>query len=170
MKLLYLFTFFITTSLHSQNLFSELKENIRKNTDTYKDLYLTENFQRLSEFGSPKLIQYLSSKQDLEYLLSGINKNIKLKNAKIKRITFGENSEVLKYNNELQCVVPLTIELETYKTNIVFDSGVALISLDEGKSWYFCFKVEVDNSKNNEILGLADQIIIPARTQNITQK
>lgn len=57
-----------------------------------------------------------------------------------------------------------------FRKNIYFNSGLALISFDNGKTWLFTFKVDNDNIKNNQILGLNENIIIPERTQKIIIK
>jgi len=74
----------------------------------YRKLFLAKDFSKLSDYASPKLIEYLKTKEDFIYLLTELNKNIESINAKITNITFGENSEILNHNGQLQCSIPFS--------------------------------------------------------------
>jgi hypothetical protein len=155
-----------TLKLNAQDFSKE----IEKSKIEYRQLFLEKNFSALSDFASPKLIEYLETKQDLVYLLTELNKNAELQGAKITNITFGINSEILMHKEQLQCSIPFTLEMEDEKKKINFNAGLALISFDNGKTWLFTFKVEKDPKLNNQLLDLNEKIIIPERTQNIVNK
>lgn len=157
---------FISFKINAQDFSTE----IEKSTSEYRQLFLEKNFTSLSNLASPKLIEYLKSKEDLVYLLSELNKNAESKGVKVTNITIGKNSEIVNYREQLQCAVPFTLEMEDEKRKVVFTSGLALISFDKGKSWYFTFKVEKDQKINNEVLDLDEKIIIPEKTQTVVNK
>ena len=143
---------------------------INQATTKYRKLFIEKNFSNLSNFASPKLIEYLKSKEDLIYLLTELTKNTESKGAKVLNINFGKNSEIVNYKEQLQCSVPFTLEMEDEKRKVIFESGLALISFDKGKSWYFTFKVEKEQKLNNEVLDLDAKIIIPEKSQKIVNK
>ena len=143
---------------------------INQATTEYRKLFIEKNFSSLSNFASPKLIEYLKSKEDFIYLLTELSKNAESKCAKVSNINFGKNSEIVNYKEQLQCSVPFTLEMEDEKRKVIFESGLALISFDKGKSWYFTFKVEKEQKLNNEVLDLDAKIIIPEKTQKIVNK
>ena len=157
---------FVTFNINAQDYSKE----IEKSTSEYRQLFLEKNFSKLSDFASPKLIEYLKTKQDLVYLLSELNKNAELQGAKITNIIFGKNSEILVYKEQLQCSIPFALEMEDEKKKVTFNAGLALISFDKGKTWFFTFKVEKDPKLNNQVLDLDERIVIPERTQNIVSK
>lgn len=165
-----LLIFFLSSTINAQNKSTETSKNIQEATKIYRELFLAKKFQELSNFASPKLIEYLNTKQDLIYLMNELNKNIESKDATISNIIFGENSEIITYNKELQCSIPFTLEMYDAKKNVFFYSGLALISFDDGKTWFFTFKVDGDNIKNNQILGLNENILIQDRSQKIINK
>jgi hypothetical protein len=157
---------FISFKINAQDFSSE----IGKSTSEYRQLFLEKNFTSLSNLASPKLIEYLKSKEDLDYLLTELNKNAESKGVKVTNITIGKNSEIVKLKDQLQCTVPFTLEMEDDKRKVIFESGLALISFDKGKSWCFTFKVEKDQKLNNEVLDLDEKIIIPEKTQTVVNK
>ncbi|PTS93648.1 hypothetical protein DBR27_18470 [Flavobacterium sp. HMWF030] len=157
-------------TINAQKKSTDISKNIEETTKIYKELFLSKKFQELSNFASPKLIQHLSTKQDLIYLMTELNKNIESQGATLSNITFGDNSKIVSYDKELQCSIPFILEIDTSEKNIYFNSGLALISFDNGKTWLFTFKVDNDNIKNNQILGLNENIIIPERTQKVIIK
>ncbi len=166
MKYLSIILFFIPLMINAQ----ELSKNIEKSTVEYRELFLEKNFEKLSNFASPKLIEHLKTKQDLVYLLTQLNKNAELKGTKVINLTFGKNSEIVNYKNQLQCSIPFNLEMENVKQKVTFMAGLALISFDKGETWYFTFKVEKDQKMNNEVLDLDSNIIIAERTQSIINK
>ncbi len=157
---------FVTFNINAQDYSKE----IEKSTSEYRRLFLEKNFPTLSNFASPKLIEYLKTKQDLVYLLTELNKNAELQGAKITNISFGKNSEILIHNEQLQCSIPFALEMEDEKKKVTFNAGLALISFDKGKTWLFTFKVEKDPKLNNQVLDLDEKVVIPERTQNIVSK
>lgn len=165
-----LLIFFLSSTTNAQKKSTETSKNIQEATRIYRELFLAKKFQELSDFASPKLIEYLKTKQDLIYLMVELNKNVESKGATISNLIFGENSEIIKYNKELQCSIPFILEMDDAKKSVLFYSGLALISFDDGKTWLFTFKVDGDNIKNNQILGLNENIIIQDRSQKITNK
>ena len=148
----------------------DYSKNIEKSTLEYRELFLKKDFAELANYATPKLIENLKTKQDLVYLLTELNKNAESKCAKITNISFGKNSEILKHNEQLQCSIPFALEMEDEKRKVTINAGLALISFDKGKTWFYTFKVEKDQKLNNQVLDLDDRIIIPERTQNIVNK
>jgi len=148
----------------------DLSNKIEKSTLRFRELFLEKDFETLSDFATPKLIEYLKTKQDLVFLLTELSKNSEAKGAKVTNITFGKNSEIISYNNQLQCSIPFTLEMEDAKKKVKFTAGLALISFDKGETWLFTFKVEKEPKTNNEILDLDPRIIIPERNQIIVNK
>ena len=157
---------FISFKINAQDFSTE----IGKSTLEYKKLFIEKNFSSLSNLAAPKLIEYLKSKEDFVYLLTELNKNAESKGAKITNITIGNNSEIINHKDQLQCTVPFKLEMEDDKRKVVFTSGLALISFDKGKKWYFTFKVEKEQKLNNEVLDLNEKIIIPEKTQTVENK
>jgi hypothetical protein len=166
MKYIYIILILFPIIINSQNL----SNKIQKATLEYKQLFLNKNFETLSEFASPKLIEYLKSKQDLVFLFSELTKEVEIKGLKILDVKFGTNSEILNYKNQLQSTVPFSLEIEDNKKKVIFTAGLALISFNNGETWFYTFKVETESKINNEILDLDVRIIIPERTQNVINK
>jgi hypothetical protein len=148
----------------------DLSNKIEKSTVEYRKLFLEKNFEKLSDFATPKLIEHLKTKQDLIFLLTELNKNAELHGAKVTNITFGKNSEIITYKNQLQCSIPFSLEMEDAKKKVEFTAGLALISFDKGQTWFYTFKIEKDPKTNNEILDLDPRIIIAERNQVIVNK
>lgn len=148
----------------------DYSKEIGKSTLEYRELFLEKNFSELADFATPKLIEHLTTKQDFVYLLTELSKNAESKGARFTDISFGKCSEILIHNEQLQCSIPFTLEMEDEKRKVIFNAGLGLISLDKGKTWLFTFKVEKNQKLNNEILDLDSRILIAERTQNIVIK
>ncbi|WP_148267922.1 hypothetical protein [Flavobacterium branchiophilum] len=163
---LYLILFLISTIMNGQ----ELSNKIEKSTLEYRKLFLEKNFEKLCDYATPKLIEQLKTKQDLIFLLTELNKNAESKGAKVTNITFGKNSEIIEYKNQLQCSIPFSLEMEDEKKKVTISAGLALISFDKGKTWLFTFKVEKEQEINNAVLDLDNRIMIAERNQNVINK
>ncbi len=157
---------FISFKINAQNFSIE----IEKSTAEYKQLFLEKNFTSLSDLATPKLIENLKTKQDLIFLLTELDKYAESNQLKITNITFGKNTDVLAHNNQLQCSIPFALEMEDEKKKVTFNAGLALVSFDKGKTWLFTFKIEKDPKLNNQVLDLAEKIIISETTQKIVNK
>jgi hypothetical protein len=166
MKHLFLLFLILSFKINAQ----DYSKNIEKSTLEFREFFLKKNFSELANFATPKLIENLKTKQDLVYLLTELNKNAESKSVKITNVSFGKNSEILKHNEQLQCSIPFTLEIEDEKRIVKINAGLALISFDKGITWFYAFKVEKDQKLNNEALDLDDRIIIPERTQNVVNK
>ena len=165
-KYLYVLLFLIPSIMNGQGLSSK----IEKSTLEYRKLFLEKDFEKLSDFATPKLIEYLKTKQDLVFLLTELNKNAESKGAKVTNITFGKNSEIVEYKNQLQCSIPFILEMEDDKKKVIFSAGLALVSFDKGETWFFTFKVEKENEINNAVLDLDKKIMIAERKQSVVNK
>jgi hypothetical protein len=148
----------------------DLSNKIENSTLKFRELFLEKKFETLSDFATPKLIEYLKTKQDLVFLLTEMSKNAESKGAKVTNITFGKNSEIISYKNQLQCSIPFSLEMEDAKKKVKFTSGLALISFDKGETWFYTFKVEKEPKTNNEILDLDARIVIAERNQIVVNK
>lgn len=131
---------------------------------------MTQNYEELSNSITPKLIEYLKTKQDFVYLLTQLTKNAEAKGITITDIAFGKHTEIIEHKNQLQTVVPFELKMENDERLINIGSGIALVSTNKGQNWYFTFQVIKDKAENNRVLGLNENINIPTRTQNITAK
>ena len=145
-------------------------DKIEKSTLSFRELFMKKDFETLSDFATPKLIEYLKTKQDLVFLISELSKNYETQGVQVTNISFGKNSEIISYKNQLQCSIPFSLELENAKTKVKFTAGLALISFDKGETWFYTFKVEKVPKTNNEILDLDARIIIEERNQIIVNK
>ena len=161
-----LLLFIFPLIMNGQNL----SDKIEKSTLSFRELFLEKDFETLSDFATPKLIEYLKTKQDLVFLLTELSKNYEAKGVKVTNISFGKNSEIISYKNQLQCSIPFSLEMEDVKKKVKFTAGLALISFDKGETWFYTFKVEKDPKTNNEILDLDARIIIDERNQIIVNK
>ncbi len=166
MKHIILLMFIFSLQMNAQ----DYSQKIEESTLRFRELFLKKNFSELADNATPKLIEYLKTKQDLVYLLTELNKNAETNGAKITNIIFGKNSEIVAYNEQLQCSIPFALEIEDEKRKVIFNAGLALISFDKGKTWFYTFKVEKDQMLNNEILDLDQRIVILEKTQKIINK
>lgn len=58
-----IFILFITFQINAQNF----SKKIEMSTLEYRKLFLTKDFSKLSDYASPKLIEYLKTKEDFVY-------------------------------------------------------------------------------------------------------
>ena len=170
MKLTSILIILISSVTYGQIDEDQLSKNISNSTDNFRELFIAQNYDELSHFASPKLIEHLKTKQDFVYLLSQLTKDAETKGLNITDISFGKHTEIFEHGNELQTVVPFELKLENEERIIKFGSGIALISFDKGQNWSFTFQVLKDKAENNRILGLNENINIPSRTQDIIAK
>ena len=166
----YLLPFFliISCSLRGQ-ISSTVEINIDNAISQYKNLFINRENQKLTEFASPKLVEYFGSKEELIYILEEVNRSLDSYNVKLSNVVFEKDSLIMRKENEMQRLVKLHVDYENDKVKLSVDSALVLISFDEGKTWYYSFKVE-DNPENNKLLGLHQDIIMPSKILNAIKK
>jgi len=80
----------------------------------------------------------------------------------ILNVTIGEPSKIITYGNELQCILPQTIEMKVPNGRLFSKSTLIVISTDNGKNWFFIDASGRDIQTMNKIFpNLSTELTIP---------
>lgn len=100
-------------------------------------LMLAKDYSKFIDATYPKVVEMIGGKEQMLAIMENGTKAMETKGEFFTKISFGEPSEIIKHENELQCIIPQILELKTPNGTEVINSSLIAISKDEGKNWYF---------------------------------
>ena len=157
-SLILIITACITLPAAAQNYSSVIKTQAM---DMAKAL-LRKDYTTFSRYMHPGITEYAGGKNKLIQQMDTANAVAAKFGAEIKRVLIGNPGEVVKYNKELQAILPQTTEMKTGFGNLALETTMLAISQDGGKNWYF-----VDTSLFNmkdvkkSMPNLSPELVIP---------
>ncbi len=155
------FLLFLTTSnCQTKTLDHSIK--IKEEAEMMGQFLIKKDYNSFTKFTYPKLIEMMGGK---EKMIEQISKEFKKMNADgfdFINITFGNSSEIITTNNELQSTLPQNIEMKVPGGRLVSQSTLIAISNNGGKNWCFI------DSSGKDILtmkrtfsNLSEKLVIP---------
>ena len=123
---------------------------------------IKKDYNSFTKFTYPKLIEMMGGK---EKMIEQISKEFKKMNADgfdFINITFGNSSEIITTNNELQSTLPQNIEMKVPGGRLVSQSTLIAISNNGGKNWCFIDSSGKDIQAMKRIFSnLSEKLVIP---------
>ena len=149
---------FITVSASAQNYGTVIKTQAM---DMARAL-LKKDYTTFSKYMHPGIAEYAGGRNKLIQQMDTANAVAAKFGAEIKRVVIGNPGEVVKYNNELQAILPQTTEMKTGFGNLALETTLVAISQDGGKNWYFV-DTSIFNVKDlkKSLPNLSPELIIP---------
>ena len=123
---------------------------------------LKKDYTSFSKYMHPGVAAYAGGRNKLIQQMDSVNAIASKFGAEIKRVLIGNPGEVVKYNNELQALLPQTTEMKTGFGSLALETTLVAISQDGGKNWFF-----VDTSVFNvrdlkkSLPNLSPELVIP---------
>lgn len=164
------FLFYLTIS-YSQIKTIDHSVKIRENAETMAQALLKKDYNSFVPFTYPKLIEMMGGK---EKMVAQITKEFNQMNADgfdFLNITFGNPSEIITINKELQCTLPQNFEIKIPGGRLISQSTLIAISNNSGKSWYFIDTSgeDIQIMKKN-FSNLSEKLVIPIQNKPIFYK
>ena len=127
---------------------------------------MKKDFQSFSQFTYPKVVEMMGGREKMIAALEEGTKQMEAQETYFKNAYFGEPSKILSVGNELQCIVPQTIEMKVPNGKLVTKTALIAISNDKGKKWYFIDSGGKDLSTlKNALPNLSEELVIPEKQE-----
>lgn len=123
---------------------------------------LKKDYSTFSKYLYPGITQYVGGRDKFIRQMDSVNSIASKFGAEIKRVLIGNPGEVVKYNKELQALLPQTTEMKTGFGSLAMETTLVAISQDGGKNWYFV-DTSVINVKElkKSLPNLSPELVIP---------
>lgn len=120
------------------------------------------------EFVHPAVLEMMGGKEQYINQLENSRKDMKKLGISYLMVKSGTPSAIIRYGNELQCVVPQVVEIKTTAGVMRNESSLIAVSTDEGQTWLFIDTGGKDLQGVKEYFPkLSDELIIPPSSQTM---
>jgi len=127
---------------------------------------LAKDVNKLAAYLPPKLVAEAGGKEKLLVMRDTLNKFMKQFGAEIKKVTIGEPAAIVTYKNQLQTIVPQTVEVKFMSGKVIMESTLIAFSEDKGLHWYFIDTSIYRGEKlKSSLPELSPELVIPPLKQ-----
>lgn len=120
------------------------------------------------EFVHPAVLDMMGGKEQYINQLEYSRKDMKKLGISYLTVKSGAPSAIIRYGDELQCVVPQVVEIKTTAGVMRNESSLIAVSTDEGQTWLFIDTGGKDLQGVKEYFPkLSDELIIPPSSQTL---
>ncbi|MBC7383424.1 MAG: hypothetical protein H7296_10620 [Bacteroidia bacterium] len=148
------------------NTASERVKVIKEQASAMGGILVRKDYSAFVKCTYPKIVELMGGEKKMIDIMEKGAMEMEKEGSAFLETKIGEPSVVIKAGNQLQCTVPITLEMKVPHGHLTNHSTLIAISEDDGKSWYF-----VDNSgKSLEVMRkvlpeLSAQLIIPEKQE-----
>ena len=125
---------------------------------------IRNDFNSFVNYMHPNIIAFAGGKENMKIKMDSAYQMMKQFNVTFKRYWIGNPSEIVKYKNQLQAVLPESTILKTPLGELTAETSMIVISNDNGKNWWFIDTNVYNSEKLKNILpDLSPKLVIPPR-------
>jgi hypothetical protein len=112
-------------------------ENLNRQVQEMKKLFLAEDYRTFSNYTYPKVIEMFGGKEEMiQATKNGIDQ-MKKEGYQIVDITYKDASKLLTQDQELQCSLTQELLMQMPQGKLLAEYTLIAISADKGKNWKF---------------------------------
>lgn len=173
MKRIFSITFIL---LYLATSFGQIKTinhsvKIKEEAEMMSQFLLKKDYNSFIKFTYPKIIEMMGGKEKMVEKLSKELKKMNDEGFDFLSMTFGNPSEIININKELQCTLPQNIEMKVPGGRLVSESTLIGISNNGGKNWYFIDTSGKDiQTMKRSFSNLSEKLFIPQQDKPIFYK
>ena len=151
----------ISAGVFAQDMQAVIKAQAQETIEAMKNL----DHKKMAQKTYPKILEMVGGEEALIKLLENQFNQFKAEGITFTSIEIGDPSATVKAGEELHCLIPQKLVLDT-KDQIITTNGYLLgISRDQGKEWYFLDCAQLNNESVKMILpNFNDELKIPEKT------
>jgi hypothetical protein len=98
---------------------------------------IEEDYKTVIDYTLPKIVEMMGGKEAAVAMTKTQMDKMKQDSSFILKVDLGEPQEIIKVENQLQCVIPQTLYMSIAGAKYRIDGGTIGVSDDAGKTWYF---------------------------------
>lgn len=135
------------------------------------DALVKKDYSKFVNYTHPAILKMSGGKEAMIELLSTSLEKMEGEGFLFRNISIGKPSGFVQYKNEIQAIIPQTIEMSVPGGQLVSVSSLVAVSSDNGTNWTF---VDTQGKPVEElkkvIPSLSSELIIPAKTEPVFTK
>lgn len=128
--------------------------------------FMKNDFSTFSKYMHPSIIAFAGGRDKMKSKMDSAAIAMKNFGISFKRYWIGSPSEIINYKNQLQSVLPVSTTIKTPLGEVIAETSMIVISMDNGKNWYFIDTnvYKVDKLKN-VLPDISPKLVIPPQKQ-----
>ncbi|SFU40154.1 hypothetical protein SAMN05216480_102271 [Pustulibacterium marinum] len=164
MKRFIIVVLFLTAQMMvGQNKFSEL---ITLEGNRMEKAMMEGNYEVIVEYTYPEIVNILGGKEKAFQMISGGMEQMKSQGLEFKEIEIGSPGDLYNAGEELHCLVPQRLVLESNQGTVETESYLLAVSQDEGKTWYFLDTAQLTPDRVQGLFpNFNPNLTLPEKTQ-----
>ena len=123
---------------------------------------LKKDFAAFTRYMHPKVVELAGGSNKLIERMDTMNAVAMQYGAEIKKVLIGNPGNIVRYKKEMQVTIPQITEMKTGFGNLVLESTLIAISVNNGRNWYF-IDTSVYNAEavKKALPNLSPDLVIP---------
>ena len=143
---------------------TNIQHRIKKQAEIMGNFFIKEDYQSFVKYNYPDLIDMMGGAKKMAGTLEKMVNDMKSQGAVFSSIKFGQPFEFVRTEDELQCLIPQTLEMKVPNGRMVTVSALIAVSKDEGENWYFIDTGGKDMITVKQIVPtLSNELILPPK-------
>lgn len=130
------------------------------------DAFVSGNYEEFASYSHPTVVLMMGGK---EHMVSEIERSFGLlteDGITFTDASYGEPSEIILYEGQMQCTLQQMIEMETPNGNVTANSMLIAVSMDNGDNWYFIDPTGNDITTMRKVIPtLSPMLDIPVKME-----
>jgi hypothetical protein len=128
--------------------------------------FMKNDFATFSKYMHPNIISFAGGKERMKNKMDSAAVAMKNFGITFKRYWIGTPSEIITYKNQLQSVLPISTTIKTPLGEVIAETSMIVLSMDNGKNWYFIDTnvYKIDKLKN-VLPDISPKLVIPPQKQ-----
>lgn len=156
--ILYSCAFLLPLSMHAQSTPAHIKAQAVEMTRAL----LKKDNQKFLSFMHPRVIEAGGGPEKVMQMMDTMQNQMVKFGAKVKKITIGNPSALIKEKNSWQCTLPQTSQFSFMGNEIEATTTLIAISEDQGRHWYFLDTSVYGEKRLKTLLpSLSPKLVIP---------
>lgn len=149
--------------INAQNNFSK---KIKTDGRSMANSLIKKDYETLINFTYPKILELSGGKEKMiKAVAAGINK-MENEGAKFVSVYIGKPKDIFKAGDELHCLVPQEITIEVPTGQLITNSFLLAVSMDQGLNWYYIDVAQLTKEKANTIFpNFNENLVFPKKTK-----
>jgi len=127
---------------------------------------MKNDFATFSKYMHPNIVAFAGGKEKMKTKMDSAAIAMKEFGVSFKKYWIGSPGEIANFKNQLQAVLPTSTTMKTPIGELIAETSMIVISLDQGKNWYFIDTNVYRVNKLKTILpDLSPNLVIPPPKQ-----
>ena len=142
--------------------------NLIASAQKMAQFFIEKNYPEYLQFVHPKIVKLVGGNDKMIEVVSKSIKQIEDQGFSLKSLTIGSPSGIISTSNELQSIIPQTLELKNQTGKLITTTYLLGLSNDNGKTWFFIDTGGKSIEQLKKVFpSLSNELIMPPKKEGI---